>query len=242
MANGFAGKTVLVAGGTGGLGQAVTLAFLEQSANVAVTYRRQEEFIRLEKAASGSAANGSSLQGHQVDITDEGAVRRLTDEVISSRGRVDVLVNAVGGYAGGMPLWETDPAVFEQMLTLNLRSGYVLCRVIVRVMLKQRSGAIVNVASRTAVDHTAGASAYAASKAAAVAMIDSLAADLKGTGVRANSVLPSIIDTEANRKAMPKADFSKWPKPNDIARVILFLASDEAQLIHGAAVPVYGKE
>ena len=242
MAGRFTGKIVLVAGGTGGLGQAVTLAFLEESANVLVTYRRQEEFVRLDKAASASAATGSSLQSHQVDVTDEAAVRRLTDGIISSRGRVDVLVNAVGGYAGGMALWEPDSTVFEQMLSLNLRSGYVLSRVIVPVMLKQRSGAIVNVASRTAVDHAAGAAAYAASKAAAVAMIDSLAADLKGTGVRANSVLPSIIDTEANRKAMPKADFSKWPKPSDIARVILFLSSDEARLIHGAAVPVYGND
>jgi NAD(P)-dependent dehydrogenase (short-subunit alcohol dehydrogenase family) len=242
MAGRFTGKIVLVAGGTGGLGQAVTLAFLEESADVVVTYRRQEEFVRLDKAACASAATSSSLQGHQVDVTDEAAVHGLTDGIISSRGRVDVLVNAVGGYAGGMALWETDSKVFEQMLSLNLRSGYVLSRVIVPVMLKQRSGAIVNVASRTAVDHAAGAAAYAASKGAAVAMIDSLAEDLKGTGVRANSVLPSIIDTEANRKAMPKADFSKWPKPGDIARVILFLSSDEARLIHGAAVPVYGND
>ena len=242
MAGRFTGKSVLVAGGTGGLGQAVTLAFLEESANVVETYRRQEEFVRLDKAASASSAAGSSLQGHQVDVTDEAAVRQLTDGIVSSRGRVDVLINAVGGYAGGIALWETDSKVFEQMLSLNLRSGYVLSRVIVPVMLKQGSGAIVNVASRTAVDHAAGLAAYAASKAAAVAMIDSLAADLKGTGVRANSVLPSIIDTETNRKAMPEADFSKWPKPGDIARVILFLSSDEARLIHGAAVPVYGND
>jgi NAD(P)-dependent dehydrogenase (short-subunit alcohol dehydrogenase family) len=107
-------------------------------------------------------------------------------------------------------------------------------------MVKQGSGAIVNVASKAAVEHGAGASAYAASKAAAVAMIDCLAADLKGTGVRANSILPSIIDTQANRKAMPKADFAKWPKPEEIARVILFLCGDEAKLIQGAAVTVYG--
>src|SRR5262245_61856453 len=113
MANRFAGKTILVAGGTGGLGQAVTLAFLEESANVVVTYRRQEEFFRLEKTASGSAANGSSLQGHQADVTDEAALRRLTDGILSSRGRIDVLVNAVGGYAGGKALWETDPKAFE---------------------------------------------------------------------------------------------------------------------------------
>jgi NAD(P)-dependent dehydrogenase (short-subunit alcohol dehydrogenase family) len=96
------------------------------------------------------------------------------------------------------------------------------------------------VASQAAVNHAAGAAAYAASKAAAVAMIDCLAADLKGTGARANSILPSIIDTEANRRAMPNADFTNWPKPEDIARVILFLCSDDAKLINGAAVPVYG--
>jgi len=237
MAGRFAGKSVLIAGGTGALGRAIVLAFLDESAYVVVTYRRQEEFVALNKTA---ASTGLSLEGFQVDVTDEGAVRRLTEQLIASHGRVDVLVNAVGGYAGGQPLWEIDAKTFDQMLALNLRSGYVLCRAIVPLMLKQRSGAIVNVSSRTAVDHAAGAAAYAASKAAAVAMIDSLAADLKGTGLRVNSVLPSIIDTDANRKAMPKADFTKWPKPEEIARVILFLCSDEARLIHGAAVPVYG--
>jgi NAD(P)-dependent dehydrogenase (short-subunit alcohol dehydrogenase family) len=107
-------------------------------------------------------------------------------------------------------------------------------------MMEQGEGAIVNVASKAAVEHSAGASAYAATKAAAVALMDSLAEDLRGTGVRVNSVLPSIIDTKANRQAMPSADFAKWPKPEDIARVILFLASEEARVIHGAAIPVYG--
>jgi len=106
--------------------------------------------------------------------------------------------------------------------------------------LKQGRGTIVNVAAKAAFDHAAGAAAYAASKAAALAMIDSLAADLKGSGVRVNSILPSIIDTAANRKAMPNANFAKWPKPEEIARVILFLCSDEAKVVQGAAVPVYG--
>jgi NAD(P)-dependent dehydrogenase (short-subunit alcohol dehydrogenase family) len=130
--------------------------------------------------------------------------------------------------------------VFEQQLALNLRSGFILARAAARIMVKQRAGSIVNVASKAATEHAAGAAAYAASKAAAVAMIDCLAADLKGTGVRANSILPSIIDTSANRNAMPKADFAKWPKPEEIARVILFLCSDEAKLVQGASVPVYG--
>ena len=232
----FKDKIVLVAGGTGGLGRAVSLAFLEAGAKVTVTYRSPEEFAQLKK----SIANESTLEGHNIDVTDEAAATTLIASVVNRRGGLDAMVNTVGGYAGGVTLWDLDTSVFERMLSLNLRSGYVLARAAVRVMLKQGSGAIVNVASKAAFDHAAGAAAYAASKAAAVAMIDSLAADLIGTGVRVNSVLPSIIDTEANRKAMPGADFTKWPKPEDIARVILFLCSDEAKLIHGAAVPVYG--
>ncbi len=233
----FTDKLVLIAGGTGALGQAVSLAFLDELAKVTVTYRRPEEFLALKNAAG---AHASSLEGHQVDVTDEAAVRQLTESIISNHGRLDVLVNAVGAYAGGVPLWELDSKVFDQMLVLNLRTGYVLSRAVVPVMIKQGSGAIVNVASRAAIDHAAGAAAYVASKAAAVAMIDSLAADLRGTGVRANSILPSIIDTDANRKAMPNSDFAKWPQPEDIARVILFLCSDAAKVINGAAVPVYG--
>jgi NAD(P)-dependent dehydrogenase (short-subunit alcohol dehydrogenase family) len=99
---------------------------------------------------------------------------------------------------------------------------------------------MVNVAAKAATDHSAGAAAYADSEAAAVAMMDCLAEDLRGTGVRVNSILPSIIDTEADRKAMPQADFTKWPKPEDIARVILFLCGDDAKVIHRAAVPVFG--
>jgi NAD(P)-dependent dehydrogenase (short-subunit alcohol dehydrogenase family) len=233
----FEGSVVLVAGGTGGLGRAVTSAFLEEGAIVAVTYRNQPEWEAFKNTAS---ANATRLQGHEVDVTDETAVRQLVDKILSRHGRLDAMVNTVGGYAGGVKLWEMETKVFEQMLNLNLRSGYALSRAAVPAMLKQGRGSLVNVASKAAFDHAAGAAAYAASKAAAVAMLDSLAADLKGTGVRANTILPSIIDTEPNRKAMPKADFAKWPKPQDIARVILFLCSDDAKVIHGAAIPVYG--
>jgi NAD(P)-dependent dehydrogenase (short-subunit alcohol dehydrogenase family) len=153
---------------------------------------------------------------------------------------LDILVNTIGGYSGGTPLWALETTTYEQMFALNLRAGFLLARAAVAVMLRQGHGAIVNVAAKAALDHAAGAAAYAASKAAAVALIDSLAADAKGKGVRVNTILPSIIDTEANRRAMPKGDFAKWPKPADIARVILFLCSDEAKVVHGAAIPVYG--
>jgi NAD(P)-dependent dehydrogenase (short-subunit alcohol dehydrogenase family) len=230
-------RVVLVAGGTGGLGRAVSLAFLEEGARVVATYRKQEELDTLKKLA---ASNGFHLEGYDVDVTDEAAASKLVEGIVVRHGRLDAMVNTVGGYAGGVKLWELDTKIFDQMLALNLRAGYALSRAAVRVMLKQGSGAIVNVAAKAAIDHGAGAAAYAASKAAAVAMIDSLGEDLKGTGIRVNSVLPSIIDTEANRKAMPRADFSKWPKPEDIAHVIVFLCGDGAKVIHGAAVPVFG--
>jgi NAD(P)-dependent dehydrogenase (short-subunit alcohol dehydrogenase family) len=233
----FSGKIVLVSGGTGGLGNAVSLAFLEEGARVVVTYRKEEEYTALKKAAGAKAA---ALEGSLVDITDERATAELVAGIVARHGGLDALVNTVGGYAGGVTLWELETKVFDAMLSLNLRSGYALARAVLPAMLKQRHGSIVNVAAKAALDHGAGASAYAASKAAAVAMMDSLAAEVKGTGVRVNSILPSIIDTAVNRQAMPNADFAAWPKPEEIAQVILFLCSDKAAVVHGAAVPVYG--
>ncbi len=235
MPQDFSGQVVLVAGGTGGLGRAVSTAFLDAGASVAVTYRHAAEFDSL-KADAGAKA--SRLEGHEVDIMDEAAVKQLVDGLVARHGRLDAVVNAVGGYDAGAPLWEMETGVLDKMLTLNLRSGYLLARAVVPAMLRQGRGALVNVAATAAFNHMAAAGAYVASKAAAVAMIDSLAADLKGSGVRANSICPSIIDTEANRKAMPDADYTKWPKPAEIARVILFLCSEDAKLIHGAAIPV----
>jgi NAD(P)-dependent dehydrogenase (short-subunit alcohol dehydrogenase family) len=239
MTSTFSDRVALVAGGTGGLGRAVSLAFLEDGARVVVTYRRPEEFDLLMGEAG---AGGSRLDGQRADVTDEAAAGELVEGAFARHGRLDALVNTVGGYAGGTKLWELETKVFDRMLNLNLRSGYALARAAVRVMLRQGRGAIVNVASQAAVSPGAGAAAYAASKAAAVALMDSLARDLEGTGVRVNSLLPSIIDTEANRRMMPDADFSKWPKSRDIARVILFLCGDNARVINGAAIPVYGDQ
>jgi NAD(P)-dependent dehydrogenase (short-subunit alcohol dehydrogenase family) len=233
----FKNKVAFIAGGTGGLGRAVSQAFLAEAATVVVTYRKKQELDELKNAAG---IHADRLFGYEIDVTDEAAVGKCIQSILKENGRIDFLVNAVGAYAGGVKLWEIGSGVLDQQLKLNLISGYVLCRALVPAMLKQGSGAIVNVASKAALDHAAGASAYVATKAAAVAMMDSLAADLKGSGVRVNSILPSIIDTPANRKAMPDADFAKWPKPEEIARVILFLCSDDARVVHGAAIPVYG--
>ncbi len=233
----FADNVVLVAGGTGGLGRAVSQAFLDAGAQVVVTYRNDAEFEALGADASAARAR---LEGHKVDMSDEAAVRRMVDDIVARHERLDVAVNAIGGYAGGSTLWDGDAGTLSRMMAQNLEPGYALARAVVPVMIRAGNGAIVNVAAKSGVDHPARAAAYAASKAAAIALMDSLAAEVAGTGVRVNSVLPSIIDTPANRKSMPAADFAKWPKADDIARVILFLCSSDARVVHGASIPVYG--
>lgn len=242
-------RVALIAGGTGGLGRAVTMAFLEAGYRVVVTYYFDEEYDALRKhfaekqsagATQAERTGGPLFEGYKVDVTDEDAVTKLISSIMARHGRLDVMINAVGGYIGGVKLWDMDTKDWQRMMSLNVQSGYALARAAVRAMLKQGYGAIVNIASKAAVDHAPGHAAYAASKAAALAMIDCLAADLKGTRIRANSVLPSIIDTGVNRKAMPNADFSKWPKPEEIARVLLWLCSEDAKLVNGAAIPVYG--
>lgn len=233
----FHGKVVIVAGGTGGLGRATSLEFLRAGARVAATYRRAEEFNALRAAA---AENAERLEPQPLDAADEVAANECVQRIAGQHGRIDALVNAIGGYAGGPPLWETDAQTYQRMLALNLQPGFVLARAVVPQMLRQGGGAIVNVASKAGYGHAAGAAAYAASKAAALALFDSLAEEVKGRGIRVNSVVPNIIDTEPNRRAMPKADFSRWPKPEEVARVIVFLCSEDARVIHGAAIPVYG--
>jgi NAD(P)-dependent dehydrogenase (short-subunit alcohol dehydrogenase family) len=232
----FQGQVVLVTGGTGALGSAVTRAFLQEGASVAVTYRTRQEYEELQRSAAADAAR---LRGHPLDVTNEAELLRAIAAIEKEFHRLDGLVNTVGGWSGGTKAWDTEGATLERMLDLNLRSAFVGARTVVPVLLKQgRGGYVINVAARAAVDQPPGAGAYAASKAAAVALMHSLALDLKGTGVRVNSILPNIIDTPANRRAMPGADFVTWTSPEEIARVILFLCTPDARAVNGAAIPV----
>jgi len=177
MTNRFSSKVVLVTGGTGGLGRAVTLAFLHEGASVITTYIKKEEADGLRDAVGRNA----HLEILPVDATDENACRNLVDSITARHGRLDVLVNTIGGYAGGKALWETDPETWRMMLTLNLDAGYNMARAVAPAMLREKGGAIVSIASKAAVDHAAGAAAYAASKAAALALFDCLAQDLKAS-------------------------------------------------------------
>ena len=228
----------LVAGGTGGLGRAVALEFLQTGARVVVTYRKQPEYDSL---ATDAGEGKGRLFGATLDVTDEAAARQHVGRILAERGRLDILVNTVGGYAGGSSLWETDAKVYNQMMELNLKAGFVLARAVLPAMIRQNRGWIVNVASKAGYGHSAGAALYSASKAAALALFDSLADEVKPYHININSVVPSIFDTPANRQAMPSADFAKWPKPAEIARVVRFLCSDDARVIRGAAIPVYGR-
>lgn len=231
----FQGQVILITGGTGALGSAVARAFIEEGANVAVTYRTAREYEELQDSVSSDRAR---LRGHQIDVTNEAEMSRLAAAIAAEFHHLDVLVNTAGGYSGGPKLWEIESAVLERMLDLNLRSAFVASRSVLPIFLKQGSGCIVNVAAKAAVDQPGGAGAYVASKAAALAMMHSLAMDLKGTAIRVNSVLPTIIDTAANRRDMPRANFATWTKPEDIARVILFLCTEAAGALNGTAIPV----
>ncbi|HLW98307.1 MAG TPA: SDR family oxidoreductase [Candidatus Acidoferrales bacterium] len=239
MASGEKTRTVVVAGGTGALGKAVSLAFLAAGTRVIATYLSQPEYDVL--ANEAKAISATNFSGVKLDVTDDTAVARLINDTETRYGGIDALVVTIGGYAGGKRLWETDLKTFDKMINLNLRAAFVMARAVLPGMIRQKQGAIVNVASKAGYGHSGGAALYSASKAGALALFDSLADEVKDYNINVNSVVPSIMDTPANRKAMPKADFSKWPKTEDVAKVIVFLCSEEARLIQGAAVPVYGR-
>ncbi len=231
------GKIVIITGGTGGLGQHVTRAFLEQGATVVVPYKEEGSFRTLQAALGASA---SSIHGLQADLLDEASVGQMVEEVVRRFARIDVLVHLVGGFLGGIPVAETTVAHWEQMMRLNLLSTFLCCRQVLPVMLRQNWGRIITVGAQAGLQGRARVAAYAASKAAVLNFTQSLAAEVKKHHINVNAVVPSTIDTPANRAAMPDADYSQWVSPQSLAQVILFLASEAARDIHGAVIPVSG--
>jgi len=219
------GKVVMITGASGGLGQTVTEAFSQAGAKVVVVGRELH----------GKFAEG--LLGISADVTNEAEVQRLMKEAVQKTSRIDCLINLVGGFAMGR-LSETEASVWSQMLSLNLTSAFLLSREATRLMTKQGSGRIIHMAARAAADPFPGAGAYIVSKAGLLALIKVLALELAGTGVKVNGVLPTTIDTSGNRKSMPDADPGQWVKPEAIAALLVFLASDEAEAVNGALIPI----
>ena len=234
----FQDRVAVITGGTGVLGRAVTRLFVAEGARVAVPCRSAEDAQAL-RAELGDRAD--ALLAERVDATDGAALTRFIDGAVAVCGHLDALVNVIGGFAGGRPLHETDEATWDHMMDLNLRSVYLACHAAVPHLLHTDRGAIVNVSSRAAVVPAPNFSAYAVSKAGVVTLTSVLALELKDHGITVNAVLPGTIDTPNNRAGARPEEIARWTKPEEIARVIRWLCSDEAAIISGAAIPVYGQ-
>ncbi|MGH9877083.1 MAG: SDR family NAD(P)-dependent oxidoreductase [Nitrososphaerales archaeon] len=229
----FSNKLVLITGGTGALGRAVVEAFSASKAASVTTYISDRE---------GESPMGKvkTVDLIKADITKEGQVIKLVSDIVQKHGRIDVLVNVVGGYVGGKRVSELEANEWDTMMTLNLKSSFLISKHVLPVMVRAKQGKIVHISSRTALKSGGYDSAYASSKSGLIRLVESISEEVKELGINANCILPSIIDTDANRKAMPNADFSKWVKTVDLANLVLFLCSEEAKAINGAAIPAYG--
>jgi NAD(P)-dependent dehydrogenase (short-subunit alcohol dehydrogenase family) len=228
-----ANRGVLVAGGTGALGGAVLRELLDAGHSVTATWLFEKELERV-SAELGDRADLTFVKADLMDV--EGA-----EAAVIATADLGAVVNLVGGYAAGPLVDETDPDEFERMLRLNLRPGFLLARAAMPRLVTAGGGAYVGVSARPALRPFAGAAAYVTAKAAVLAFVQALDADYRDQGIRANAIVPSVIDTPANRAAQPDADHSRWVQPEQIARVIRFLVSDDAAVTSGAAVPVYGR-
>lgn len=231
----FSGRVVIVTGAAGNLGNAVTRAFQSAGARLTLVDRAED---RLQRLYPDMVDSSDYLLADSVDLTSAEAVQSMVDKTLERFGQIQVLVNTAGGYRAGTPVHETSLETWDFMLNLNARSVFLVSRAVIPHLLQQRYGKIINVAARVARQGRANMAVYSASKSAVVHLTESMAAELKGEGINVNCILPSTIDTPANRRAMPEADYSSWVKPQAIAEVILFLASDSASPLHGVAVPV----
>jgi NAD(P)-dependent dehydrogenase (short-subunit alcohol dehydrogenase family) len=233
----LSGRVAVVTGAAGNLGRAVAQAFAGQGVGVALVDRDGAALA----AAQSELPAGSVSAVFAADLLKPDAVAELAGRVGERFGRVDILANIAGGFTMGPPLHETSDHVWDFMFDINARSVFHACRAFVPALLQHAGGRIVNVAARAALEGKAHMVPYCASKASVITLTEGLAAELKGSGVNVNCVLPGTLDTPQNRAAMPDQDFGLWVPPAALADVILFLASDASRCVTGAAIPVYGR-
>ena len=227
-------RSALITGGTGGLGAAVTRAFLDGGWRVVVPIFTEHERERLPAH--------ERLVLEPADLCDADSAADIAQLAAADPGApLRAVVNLVGGYAGAGRVHETPVEDYEAQLRLNLRPTYLVCHATISHLQAAGGGAIVCVSSRAAIKPFAGAAGYIVAKAAVLAFVDVLAAEYRDDAIRANAILPSVIDTPANRAAMPDADWDRWVAPEQIAGVVRFLCEDGAGVVSGAHVPVYGR-
>ncbi|HWX18287.1 MAG TPA: SDR family NAD(P)-dependent oxidoreductase [Candidatus Binatia bacterium] len=234
----LAGKVVIVTGAVGNLGLATARELQKVGAKTVLVDRSNE---RLKENYPDLVNSTDHFLAGGVDLAEPDSLAKTVQTALARFRRIDSLVNTVGAWRGGKPAHETDLADWDFLFGANVRTTLLCCRAVIPQMLGQGRGSIVNVASRDGLQGSAGYSAYSASKSAVLRLTESMADELKNSNINVNCIMPATIDTPQNRKAMPNADFSKWIAPEAIAEVILFLISDAARAINGAAVPVFGK-
>jgi len=223
------GRVVVVTGASGALGKVVADVALARGARVA----------GVDHAPSQTPATENRIELGGVDLSDAAQAKKAIDAVAAHFGRLDALVNIAGGFAFET-VAEGDPKTWQRMYALNVLTALNASRSAIPHLMASPAGRIVNVGAMGALQASAGMGPYAASKAGVHRLTEALAAECKGK-ITVNAVLPSTIDTAANRASMPKADFAKWVTPQELADVILFLASDAASAITGALLPVSGR-
>jgi NAD(P)-dependent dehydrogenase (short-subunit alcohol dehydrogenase family) len=229
-------KTVIITGGTGAVGSRVTSHFFDAGYSIVIAYRSESHMENIET----KVWNSPNTIGIRADLLNEADVDHLFHRTIEHFGSIDVLINTVGGWAGEREVSETSVKEWDFMLDLNLKTVFFSCRKAFAEMKRRGSGAIMNISSAVVQGDSSGTAAYTVAKAGVVSLTRSLALEGKHHGITANVVLPSTIDTPANRRAMPNADFSSWVNPDAIADLMLFLASDTGRNVTGAAIPIQG--
>jgi len=230
-------RCALITGGTGGLGVAVLEEFLAEGAQVLTTYLEERQ---LKYTAEVKDKYGAALSFTKADVTKPGQTERLIQKSVKKLGQVDILINIVGGFSMA-GITDTDDATWDRMMDMNLKSVFLMTRAVLPHMMDRGYGRIVNIGARPALHGAANMSAYGASKAGVLNLTQSVAAEMSRYNINVNAIIPGTMDTPHNRMEMPKADHSKWVKPEEIAKVISFLCSNEADSISGAVVPVLGK-
>lgn len=230
-------KCAVITGGTGGLGKTVLSEFLNEGAKVLTSYTNEKY---LEDLAGLKGEYGASLQYGKADITKPKQTERLVNRAAKKFGRVDILINIVGGFAM-MGIMDTDEDGWDRMFDMNLKSVFLMTKAALPYMVEQKYGRIINIGARPALHGVANMSAYGASKAGVINLTQSTAAEMSDHNINVNAIIPGTMDTPRNRNDMPKADFSKWVKPADIANVISFLCSAGGDSISGAVLPVLGR-